>query len=156
NSEYVDPTETTVLSDPYHFVKSFTYRSIPVLNVVSQSSDLEVIVEQEDANGNKQEAAVSTEGFQYPVYTQGSPYSIIFETFEEYTHKDAGEGNELFHRVPIVDGEFNITNNLALPESESVTVDEENPNTSKYVFRGGLPSIAPPFTRTLEIRYRVD
>src|SRR5690606_12359013 len=40
NSEYVDPTETTVLSDPYHFVNSFTYRSIPVLNVVSQSSDL--------------------------------------------------------------------------------------------------------------------
>ena len=155
-SEYVDPMDSVVTSAPYHFVKSFTYRSVPVLNVVDQSSDLEVWVSKDDGNGNIQEVAISTEGFEQPVYTQGVPYAIIFETFEEYLNKDAGAGMEVSYRVPIVDGEFNITNNLALPGSESLTVDEENPNISKYIFRGGMPSISPPFTRNIDIRYRVD
>ena len=155
-SQYENAMGEIVYSDPYHFVKSFTYRSTPVLNVVSQSSDTEVLVKQEDSNGNLQEVSVSTDGFAYPVYTQGVSYAIVFETFEEYINYDGGAGNEVFDRVPIVDGEFNITNNLALTNSEAIAVDENNPSISKYTFRAGLPSISPPFTRTIDIRYRVD
>lgn len=144
----------SVYSEPYHFVKSFTYRSVPVLNVKSQSSDTEVMVKVADSNGNPQEVAVSTEGFVYPVYTQGGSYAIVFETFEEYVNYDGPE--DVVDRVPTEDGEFNITNNLALANSESLTVDPENKSISKYVFRAGLPSISPPFTRSIDIKYRVD
>lgn len=153
-SEYENAEGEMVYSDPYHFVKSFTYRSVPVLNVASQSSDMEVLVKKTGSNGNLQEVSVSTEGFDYPVYTQGGSYAIVFETFEEYINYDGGE--EVVDEVPIVDGEFNITNNLALANSEKIITDEQNPSISKYTFRAGLPSIAPPFTRTINIRYRVD
>lgn len=153
-SEYENAAGEIVYSNPYHFVKNFTYRSVPVLNVASQSSDMEVTVKKRDSNGAVQEVSVSTEGFAYPVYTQGGSYAIVFETFEEYINYDGDE--DVVDQVPIVDGEFNITNNLALANSESITTDEENPSVSKYIFRAGLPSISPPFTRSINISYRVD
>ena len=104
------------------------------------------MVKQTDAEGHVNEVSVSTEGFEFPVYTQGLPYAIIFETFEEYINYDGGEGNEFVDQVPITDGEFNITNNLALPNLKR-SLDEENANISKYVFRAGFPAISPPFTR---------
>lgn len=154
-SEYENGNGTVVYSSPYHFVKSFTYRATPVLNVKSQSWDTEVTVKTTDDNGNPTEMTVSTEGFDYPVYTQGASYAIIFETFERYINND-DSANPVEDRVPTVDGEFNITNNLALGDSESLTADESDPSISKYVFRAGLPSISAPFTRTIDIRYRVD
>ena len=155
-SEYYDPDSVLISSDPYHFVKSFTHRAPPVLNVVSQSSDIEVIVVVDDANGNSQEVSIGTEGFQYPVYTQTLQYAIVFESFEEYINNDGGAGKEVIDQVPIVDGEFNITNNLALSNSESITVDADIPSVSTYIFKAGLPSISVPFTRTIDIKYRVD
>jgi hypothetical protein len=152
-SEYLDADSLLVSSDPYHFAKSFTHRSSPVLNVISQSSDVEVTVIQDDVNGNPQEVTISTEGFQYPVYSQFDSYAIVFETFEEYVNKDGA--TDVFDQVPIVDGEFIITNNLALADSESLTVDPTNSSVSKYIFKAGLPSISAPFTRTIDIKYRV-
>ncbi|MEQ8812560.1 MAG: laminin G, partial [Imperialibacter sp.] len=156
SSEYIDPDGATVNSEPYHFVKSFTYRSTPVLNVVSQSSDTEVLVVVDNADGTSSQVPISTDDFQYPVYTQGVDYAIVFETFEEYVNQDAGAGNEVFDRVPIVDGEFNITNNLALAKSERVEVDQDIQSISTYYFTAGLPSISAPFTRSIDIKYRVD
>lgn len=153
-SSFTNANGDIVRSEPYHFVKSFTYRSTPVLNVVSQSSDTEVMVKIPDNNGIPQETSISTDGFDYPVYTQGLSYGILFETFEEYVNYDGSE--EVTDQVPIVDGEFNITNNLALSGSENLTVDPDKPSLSKYSFRAGLPSIAPPFVRTIDIKYRVD
>ena len=153
-SNYLNADSIQVFSEPYHFVKSFTYRSTPVLNVISQSSDIEVLVIQDDANGNPQEVSISTEGFQYPVYTQFDSYAIVFETFEEYINIDAID--TIFDLVPIVDGEFIINNNLALTDSEKLTVDSKNSSISKYVFKAGLPSISAPFTRTIDIKYRVN
>ncbi len=153
SSDYINADSIQVFSEPYHFVKSFTYRSTPVLKVISQSSDIEVLVIQDDANGNPQEVSISTEGFQYPVYTQFDSYAIVFETFEEYINIDATD--TIFDLVAIVDGEFIITNNLALTDSEKLTVDSKNSSISKYVFKAGLPSISAPFTRTIDIKYRV-
>jgi hypothetical protein len=157
-SEYENANGDIVYSDPYHFVKSFTYRSTPVLNVVAQSSDIEVMVSQTDGTGTSKEVPISTEGFAYPIYSQFLPYAILFETFEEYVNYDQvveGVIDIVFDQVPIVDGEFNITNNLALANSESVTV-QANPSISKYVFKAGLPNTSDDFTRNIEIKYRVD
>jgi concanavalin A-like lectin/glucanase superfamily protein len=153
-SDYINADSVQVFSAPFHFVKSFTYRSSPVLNVISQSSDVEVQVIQDDANGDPQEVSISTEGFQYPVYTQFDSYAIVFETFEEYINLDAID--TVFDLVPIVDGEFIITNNLALSDSEKLTVDSDNSSVSKYIFKAGLPSISTPYTRTIDIKYRVN
>jgi hypothetical protein len=112
------------------------------------------MVKAPDNNGVLREVPMSTEGFTYPVYTQGGSYAIVFETFEEYVNHDGPE--EVSDQVPVVDGEFNITNNLALANSEKLTVDAENQSISRYVFRAGVPSISPPFTRTIDIKYRVN
>ncbi|WP_040397028.1 LamG-like jellyroll fold domain-containing protein [Cesiribacter andamanensis] len=155
HSEYVKQDGSRLASAPYHFVKSVTYRSVPVLEVVSQASDLEVMAKQLDASGNLQQVLVSTEGFAYPIYTQGGHYAILFRTFEEYLNLDAGADAAVADRVPISDGEFNITNNLALANSERIEVDADDASYSTYHFRAGLPSISSPFTRSLDIRYRV-
>ncbi|HET7179338.1 MAG TPA: hypothetical protein VFI14_06420, partial [Chryseosolibacter sp.] len=154
-SAYADAAGDSVSSAPYHFVKSFTYRSVPVLNVMSQSSDLDVTVKMPDNSGNLQQVPVSTDGFAYPVYTQGGSYMVVFQTYEAYVNND-DPAEPVEDHVPVIDGEFNITNNLALAHSETLTVDADDQSISRYVFRAGLPSISPPFTRTIDIKYRVN
>lgn len=156
-SDFTDSSGQQVYSDPYHFVKSFTHRSTPVLKVLSQYSDPNVDVTTYDSFGTPADPIeVSTDGFAYRVYRQFHYYGIQLQTFEEYVNHDAGPGNEQFDQVPITDGEFNITNNLALPDSEVLEVDPVDPSISSYQFEGGIPSISPPFARTIDIKYRVN
>ena len=56
----------------------------------------------------------------------------------------------------MTDGEFVIKNNLALPDSESTEISESDDKIIIYKFRGGNPSITPPFTNTLSIKYRIN
>src|SRR5690606_33833545 len=70
SSSYVNASGQTVYSIPFHFKKSFVFRSSPVLNVISQSSDEEIVIDEVDANDNLKSVVVSTDGFEYPVYTQ--------------------------------------------------------------------------------------
>src|SRR5699024_4684948 len=74
----------------------------------------------------------------------------------EYINKDGGEGSEIVTEVPITDGEFNITNNLAVENTGTISVDEKNPSRSTYTFQAWLPSISSPFTRTIDIKYRAN
>jgi hypothetical protein len=130
---------------PYHYNRSFTHRTTPVLNVFEQTSESEI-----DINGE----IISTEGFQYPVYRQFGVYSIKLKSFERYINKDSGVDVEDF--VPIIDGEFKSTNNLALNGSEILERDPNDSSIIKYTFKGGLPAISAPFTRTLDLKYRIN
>lgn len=161
-SEYKDGDQVVrEKSEPYHFVKSFTYRSDPTLNTISQSSDDEVAVTVKGADGTAVSETIATTGLQtltgdqYLFYTQGKYYTIRFETYEEYVNNDNDE-KILTDRVPITDGQFIINNNLAEPGTTGVTEDENNSNVRLYTFRAGLPAIAAPFTRNISIKYRVN
>ena len=142
--EYIDGSYEE--GEAYHYEKSFTYRSTPVLRVTEQTSDSEV----ETNAGN----VISTEGFAYPVYTQFGTYSVTLTSFERYINYDATE--EVEDLVPVTDGELNITNNLALAGSEAATTDPTDPSITVYTFKAGLPSITSPFTSTINILYRIN
>ncbi|MFD1606057.1 LamG-like jellyroll fold domain-containing protein [Flavobacterium artemisiae] len=134
--------EKTLTGTPYHHEKSFTYRSTPVLQVVEQTSDKII-----DVTGTK----VSTENFSKPIYTQFMPYKIVMNRFERYINNDSGTAIEV--KVPVTDGELVKTNNLALPDSETITSEG---STLTYSFKGGIPSITPPFEIKSTLKYRLN
>jgi len=143
--EYSDGTTETGL--PYAYEKSFTHRSTPVLSVTEQTSESDL----ERADGT----TISTEGFDYLVYKQFQTYSIEMNRFEPYSNSDDPDAVLTF-QVPVLDGELIINNNLALADSESEVTSETDPSISTYTFRGGVPSINAPFTKTLSINYRLN
>lgn len=140
--EYED--ETIESGDPYHHVKSFTYRDAPVLRVTSQTSDSQVPIG---------DITISTTGFEYSIYTQFHSYRIVLKSFERYINYDYGTVQDL---VPVIDGELIITNNLALAESGSVRIDSTDASIITYRFKGGLPAISPPFINSIDIKYRIN
>lgn len=134
--------DKTLAGIPYHYEKSFTYRSTPVLQVIEQTSDKTVKV-------GKME--VATENFAKPIYTQFMAYKIVMSRFERYTNNDSGTAVEV--KVPVTDGELVKTNNLALPNSETITAEG---NTLTYVFKGGIPSVTSPFEIKSSLKYRLN
>ncbi|WDF57983.1 T9SS type A sorting domain-containing protein [Flavobacterium sp. KACC 22758] len=134
--------DKTLTGTPYHYEKSFTYRSTPVLQVIEQTSDKTI-----DVAGTK----VSTENFAKPIYTQFMAYKIVMNRFERYTNNDSGTAVEV--KVPVTDGELVKTNNIALPDSETITADG---STLTYGFKGGIPSITPPFEIKSTLKYRLN
>ncbi|WP_242607242.1 LamG-like jellyroll fold domain-containing protein [Flavobacterium sp. MEB061] len=134
--------DKTLTGTPYHYEKSFTYRSNPVLQVIEQTSDKTI---------NVRGQSVSTVNFAKPVYTQFIPYKIVMNRFERYTNKDSGTAVEV--KVPVTDGELVTTNNLALSGSETIKANE---STLTYEFKGGIPSITPPFEIKSTLNYRLN
>jgi len=138
---------TTETGDPYHYEKSFTYRSTPILRVTEQTSESEL----ERADGS----TISTEGFEFIIYKQFNNYTIEMNRFEPYYNFDGSTAGVEF-QVPVTDGDLVINNNLALENSESVVTSPSDASISTYKFRGGLPSINSPYTKTLNIKYRIN
>ncbi|MFK5889462.1 MAG: T9SS type A sorting domain-containing protein [Flavobacteriaceae bacterium] len=141
--EYADGTKE--LGTGYNYIKSFIYRESPVLRVTNQTSDAELTI---DA------IKISTTGFQYPVYTQFSSYQIDLKSFERYINKDSGTAVE--DLVPVIDGELIVTNNLALANTAKLVVNANDASILNYSFKAGLPAISLPFTKTIDIKYRVN
>ena len=137
-------------SDPYHFEKSFVYRSAANLYVTDQTSAEEVKIG-EDTYSVKD---VQLNGKKLFIYKQLEEYSIEFETYELYKNYDETEVSEF--KVPITDGEFIINNNLAFDNSVDIKYDENDKSKSSYTFKAGYPTIAKPFLKTISINYRVN
>ncbi len=157
--EFKYPDDTILQGDPYHFDKSFIYRSTPVLRVTDQTSESELVLK--DENGIDQ--TVSTTGIKHPngsgddvlIYQQFSNYEIVLSTFERYENKN-DLNNIVEDIVPIVDGQLSITNNLAIPESELTETDPNDNSITKYSFIGGVPNTNAPFTRNIDIQYVIE
>lgn len=135
-----------ITGEPYHYEKSFTYRSTPVLRVTEQNAEAEVSFD----DGT----TISTEGFSHLIYRQFRNYEINLLRIESYVNYDTNP--EVEYTVPLTDGELNITNNAALDNSESIEIDTEDPSKITYSFRGGLPSISAPYTRSIDIKYHIN
>ncbi len=140
-----------LVSEPFQFEKSFVYRSAPQLYVTRQTSAKEVLIKKE---------LYATEGVQYngkdlAIYEQFQKYFIDFETYELYkNYDDEVAGVEV--KVAITDGDFIISNNLALEGSASLLYNEKDKSKSTYSFKAGLPRVSKPFLKTLSINYRVN
>lgn len=132
--------------EPYRFEKSFTFRSVPVVRVTKQECDKEIEID---------DHSYSTKGFQYPVFSQFKSYKVEMKRFERYVNFDeSDQGVESL--VPVTDGELKITNNLALLESESIEVDKNDASLITYQFKAGFPSVSSPFTKTIDVKYRIN
>ena len=131
-----------IVGIPYHYEKSFTYRSTPILKVTEQTSDKTIKVGALN---------ISTTGFENPVYTQFYPYKIVMDRFERYTNNDNAPAIEV--TVPVTDGELVKTNNLALVNTEEVT---ESGSKLTYSFKAGIPSVTYPFLITSSLKYRIN
>ena len=140
---YRDGTiDKKIIGIPYHYEKSFTYRSTPILKVSEQTSDNVIKVAGVD---------MPTTDFVNPVYTQFNHYKIVMDRFERYTNNDNSPTIQL--EVPVTDGELIENNNLALDNSENVT---ETGSKLTYTFDAGTPSITPPFLLTSSLKYRIN
>jgi hypothetical protein len=154
--EFEYPDNTILEGVPYHFEKSFIYRSTPVLRVTEQTSEESLTL-----NDGIGVLDVSTKGFKHPdgsgddvlIYQQFSNYEIVLSTFERYVNKDGGIIEDI---VPIVDGQLSITNNLAIPESELTETDANDESITRYSFVGGVPNTNTPFTRNIDIQYIIN
>lgn len=144
--EIVLPDQTTVKGEPYQYEQNFIHRTDPVLRIVSQTFDQTI--------ATSDSTVITTAGMPYPIFTQFRDYDISMSSFERYVNYDAEEAVE--DQVPIMDGEMIVNNNMALENSEHYERDAEDPSIIHYTFKAGLPAIAPPFTRNLDIRFRVN
>ena len=144
-SEYTLGNGITLTSAPYQYERSFIFRSTPTLRVVSQTSDTEITIG---------ENTFSTEGFEFPIYTQFQNYFIRMQRFERYVNFDTSE--EIEDIVPVIDGELVTTNNLALEGTEVIEVNSADPSILDYSFRGGIPRITAPFTKSINLLYQID
>ncbi len=157
--EFKYPDDEILQGNPYHFEKSFIYRSTPVLRVTDQTSESELVLK--DENGIDQ--TVSTTGIKHPngsgddvlIYQQFSNYEIVLSTFERYLNND-DLNNIVEDIVPIVDGQLSITNNLAIAESELTETDPNDNSITRYSFIGGVPNTNAPFTRNIDIQYVIE
>ena len=135
-----------VYGKPYHYEKNFIYRSTPILRVTKQTSDPTIRVGGVD---------VPSTNFVNPVYTQFYPYQIDLKRVERYINRDSSI--DITSEVPVTDGQLIYTNNLALANnSEMVIEDATDKSMLTYKFQAGLPSIAPPFTKTISLKYRIN
>ncbi|PCH77557.1 MAG: laminin G [Flavobacteriaceae bacterium] len=138
----------SIFGKSYQFEKTFIYRSTPVIKVLKQTWDQEII-------GNKGTKIITT-GFKYPIYTQGRKpgYQITFQKYEKYINYDGTKNDTT--TVPVVDGKLLITNNLAFSGSETITVDTADKSIEHYRFIAGIPSISGLFTKTISVKYKVN
>ncbi|WP_114752467.1 LamG-like jellyroll fold domain-containing protein [Pleomorphovibrio marinus] len=143
--EHLLPNQEVISGNPYQYELNFIHRTNPVLRVLSQTFDQTI--------ATTDSTSISTEGMQYPIFTQLREYEIAMSSFERYINFDNDE--EVEDQVPIMDGEMIVNNNFALEDSENYERDAEDQSIIHYTFIAGSPAISPPFTRSLDIRLRV-
>ncbi|MCD8435617.1 T9SS type A sorting domain-containing protein [Tenacibaculum dicentrarchi] len=145
--KYTSGNKEKIEGVPYHFEKSFVYRAKPVLSALSQIG--------EDMIELPNKTSVTTAGTGYLFYKQFKNYSIELSRYEPYFNYDT-DANGIESQVPIKDGELIITNNLALQGSEKTIINKKDESLLTYKFRGGLPSSIAPYTKTLNMFYRIN
>ncbi|WP_394749231.1 LamG-like jellyroll fold domain-containing protein [Spongiimicrobium salis] len=151
--------ERTLEGVAYSYEQNFIYRSNPEIEVVQQTSDEVVRLVENRGQEDETITEFNTAGIQIGgnpvnVYTQFAEYQIELRSFERYVNND-GPGNAVEDLVPIVDGELNVTNNLALAGSERVVTDEEDNSLRIYSFKAGIPAVSGDFTRAISANLRI-
>jgi hypothetical protein len=121
----------------YNVIRDFIYYTSPSLSVLSENLDLiygEAFIEY-----NNQVSTVQIPGdkFQYPIFIENDEYKWKIQAYEEYFNYDSGI--ELIDNVPIREGTFTFTNELANPKSKIVEFKPEDnfDGSLDYTFKAG-------------------
>jgi hypothetical protein len=142
-------SDTLATSIPFHYRKDFIYKSSPIVAVLEQNADAEI-----EIGDNKYQIASSNTT---PIYTQFKDYSIKFQKQERYYNFEKASDQQMT-MVPAQEGDFVITNNIALPNSEKITEDSTDKSKMTYTFKGGLVNtdVGTSFRRTMSAVYRLN
>ncbi|AZQ64177.1 T9SS type A sorting domain-containing protein [Flammeovirga pectinis] len=135
---FKDSVGNEIQSEPYKFVQNFIYRSTPQVTVENQTYEF-LVSEENDTSVT------------YPVYEQLYEYQIDLLAFEEYENKEI---NTTF-TVPVTDGQYYVTNNLARSSSDRFEKDPEEENKVTYYFTAGLPLMNAPFRKGMSVMLRI-
>jgi hypothetical protein len=142
----------------YNLRKDWTYRSNPTIEVQNNSgekiiSEIEYIV---DNNGEKDTIPLAvkepdgtiTYPFGFPIFLFAKTYPIKITAFEQYVNSDSG--NDIFDRVPVVDGIILINNDLALTDKQR-ELNLNKYGEVSYSFLADFPKIAEPYTKKMNV-----
>lgn len=140
--------DTLARSIPYQYQKDFIYTALPEIAIIRQEHDTTIVI-----GDSTYKLATNA----LPLYTQQEAYSIIFQRQEKYYNYEKALANQL-NIVPATDGDFVITNNLALPGSESLVTDSSNTSLSIYKFLAGQvnANINSGFVKSISALYRLN
>lgn len=140
--------DTLAKSIPYQYQKDFVYMALPEIAVLSQAYDTTLKI----GDSTYRLAANAV-----PMYTQQLTYKIRFQRQEKYYNYEKELAKQL-NIVPASDGDFVITNNLALPGSETIATDDTDPSISIYQFDAGQVNadINAGFVKTISALYRLN
>jgi hypothetical protein len=138
----------TITGQPYQEVLKFTHIANPIQKVLSQTSDATIVSGGITYTVSPQQAT--------PVYSQFADYTIEVQGQEIYYNYDKSITNPVINTVPVEGGTLIATNNLALENSEKITVSPKDPSILIYTFKGGTPNIdeATGFKRSIDLKYR--
>jgi hypothetical protein len=141
---------TTIKGAPYQEILKYTYFANPSFNVLSQSSDVQIV-----ADGNTYTIASDQPT---PIYSQFGNYQINIQAQETYSNYDQSVTNPINSTVPVSGGQLIATNNLALDNSDSVSVSATDSSVLVYSFRGGIPNTdsSSNYKRTINLLYRLN
>ncbi|MEQ9301761.1 MAG: LamG-like jellyroll fold domain-containing protein, partial [Cyclobacteriaceae bacterium] len=156
-------TTFTVALDTFYYntQRDFILRVTPTISVFQRDredglfgdDEFEYVDDNQPSN-NATVPLVSTGvyTFGHPIFTQRSEYNIDMELFEQYTNQQTGATTQ----VPVVDGEFRISNEFAANTSQ-VSVGVNSRGKATYSFTAGFPNrneetdMSNNFTKTLTI-----
>jgi hypothetical protein len=140
--------QDTITGQPYQEVLKFAHIANPTQRVLSQTYDHTIISEEITYTVSAQQNP--------PIYTQFSDYSIQVQGQELYYNYDTSLTSPVIDMVPVEGGTLIATNNLALENSEKITVSATDPSILTYSFKGGTPNTdgTAGFKRTIDLKYR--
>lgn len=150
NDHFIVDQDTIATSEPFNFKKSFIYRSSPLITVLSQETDEALTI------GETSYVVTNTS---FGIYSQGNVYAIEVQRIENYTNYERPV-EEQVDVVPVTDGDFIITNELAADGEGSETAEQDPDDASiiVYQFKVGDPNvdITTNFIKNLSLVYRIN
>lgn len=160
NNEFVSVYKGTDTVASYNMRRDWVYRSPPSFDVVRDNGSkilCDSVLYYTDSLGITDTVVVAEmngNSISYPfgnsVFTMGRAYTYHIEAFEEYVNCDDG----IPYRVPITDGNVLITNGLA-SEPDDIVLSINDAGKAYYRFLGGVPNIASPYTKNMNISLQV-
>jgi hypothetical protein len=148
------PSGEDLTGTPFQYEKSFIYRSEAILSVLEQQSEIEIELAGDATDIISTAGFTAENGDSLKVYKQFNYYDIKLSRHETYVNYDA---EPVETQVPVTDGEVVITNNLSLDqENDTTVVDENDLSLITYTFRAGVPAVALPYEKTIDIQLQID
>ncbi|WP_299054917.1 LamG-like jellyroll fold domain-containing protein [uncultured Polaribacter sp.] len=145
-TQFTTKDGTILISEPYHYQKSFRYDSPVTLTLLKQEFETEL-----EVGGEYYDVSA----LEVPIYNQNNEYNMEFEVSQNYVNKD--DGNGVVTKEFFTEGKFNITNQLELRDNSTISLSE-NGKKYTYSFIAGEANVSreEDFKKSMTVQYVID